>query len=331
MNELLSADELSELLEAVNEGQAPAAVEGEGERSRTVQAFDFRQPARLSPQQSRTLQQRHDVAASALATVLTDAVGAPVEVSLVAVEAVTFGAFNGALSAPACIQTFRADPGGHRGLLCLDAPLAFAVIERLLGGKGQALEQPRPLTAIEQAVVAGPLDRLLGRLAEVWRGVAPVALTPEALALSPKAAHILDGRDIVLQVLFAVGGDVCVGDMSLCVPLPFVHQMLPQDEPGLPEGERAARCEAVEALRRALAAAPVRVGVELGRTAITVLELLRLRPGHVVTLDRQVGDPLDVTVERAPYLAGRPGLVGHKLGVQIAPRPTQARKGEAQP
>lgn len=331
MNELLSADELSDLLEAVNEGQAPAAAHGEGARPRTVQAFDFRQPVRLSRQQSRVLQQLHDAAASALSTVLAETVAAPVEVSLVAVEAVTFGAFNGALPTPACIQAFRADPGGHRGLLCLDAPLAFAVIERLLGGKGQALEQPRPLTAIEQAVVLGPLERLLERLAEVWRGVAPVELLPDALALSPKAAHILSGREVVLQVLFAVGGEVCVGDLSLCVPLALVHQMLPQDDPSLSGGDAGAAPEAAEALRRAVGAAPVRVGAELGRTAITVLELLRLQPGQVLRLDRCVDDPLDVTVERTPYLTGRPGLAGHNLGVQITADPPHANRGGPQP
>ena len=338
MNELLSADELGDLLEAVSGGDAPAAPTGESARERSIQPLDFRKPGRLSREQLRTLQQLHDAAAIALSSVLSDVLSAPVEVSLVAVEAVTFGAFNNALPTPVCIQTLRAGVrdaqspskgGDHRGLFCLDIPLAFGIVERLLGGRGQALEQSRPLTDIEQAVISGPLEALLARVAGAWRAIAPLELTPDALEMSPKAAQILGGREVVLQVIFAVGGDACVGDLSFCLPLALVEQLLPRDDPDLGaalEG-RTAEPVALDAMRRAVGAAPVRVAAELARTEVSVLELLSLRPGHVIRLDKAVGDPLDVTVERTPHLAGRPGLVGHKLGIQIAHPHPQARKG----
>ena len=328
MNELLSADELSDLLEAVSEGQPGGAPGGPAARERSIQALDFRAPGLLSREQLRLLQQLHDAAAVAFSCTLSDAVSAPVEVTVASVDAVAFGAFSNALPASACIQTFRADPGGHRGLLCLDMPLAFGIIERLLGGRGQALEQLRPLTAVEQAVAVGPLEALLERLAAAWATVAPVELRPEALAMSPQSAQVLGGREVVLQVLFAIGGDVCVGDLSLCLPLSFVEQLLP-GRGAL--GRGAADPEALHALRQAVGAAPVRVAAELGRADISVLDLLGLQPGHVIRLDRRTDDPLDVTVERTPYLAGRPGLVGHTLAIQITDDPPRARKGAAQP
>ena len=108
MNELLSADELSDLLEAVSEGQPGGAPGGPAARERSIQALDFRAPGLLSREQLRLLQQLHDAAAVAFSCTLSDAVSAPVEVTVASVAAAAFGAFSNALPASACIQTFRA-------------------------------------------------------------------------------------------------------------------------------------------------------------------------------------------------------------------------------
>ena len=346
MKELLSADELSDLLTAVGEGDAPAAPAGSGVERR-VQSIDFRKPSRLSRDQLRALQQLHDAAAVALSSALSDILHAPVEVSLVAVEAVTYGTFNSALPTPACIQTFcaraaerrggsegpGAEPVEGRGLLAMDIPLAFGIIERLLGGRGQALEQPRPLTDIEQAVVTAPLLSITERLAAAWGAVARVELRPEALEMSPKAAQIHAVQEVVVQIIFALGGEVCVGDLNVCLPLSFVEQLLPRAAPDLAAvlEERTTRADGDEAMRRAVSAAPVRVAAELGRARLSVLDLLDLQPGYVVRLDRCVDDPLTVTVERTPHLVGRPGLVGQKLGLRITDVAPQALKGATTP
>lgn len=325
MNELLSADELSDLLTAVNEGQAPAAVAAGDEPERAVQVLDFRKPSRLSRDQLRAIQQLHDSVAVALSSALSDAVQAPIEVSLVAVEAVAFGAFNAALPSPSCIQTFRAvsadaaRPIATRGLVALDIPLAFSIIERLLGGRGQALERTRPLTDIEKAVVAGPLHTITERLASAWQRFAPMEFRPASIEMNPKSAQILAVQEVALQIIFALGGDACVGDLHVCLPLPMIEQLLPRGgfDLGALLGDRASEADDSATLRRAVGAAPVRVAAELGQVALSVRDLIGLKPGDVLRLDRRLGDPLDVTVESTPHLAGQPGLVGPKVGLQI--------------
>lgn len=44
----------------------------------------------------------------------------------------------------------------------------------------------------------------------------------------------------------------------------------------------------------------VRLTVEVGRTEMTIRDLLRLSEGSVVELDRLAGDPLDVLVNGTP-------------------------------
>ena len=59
------------------------------------------------------------------------------------------------------------------------------------------------------------------------------------------------------------------------------------------------------------------VTVELGRTRLLMRELLSLRPGSVVELDRHVGAPVDVFVNSTLLAHGEVVVVDDELGVRI--------------
>lgn len=59
------------------------------------------------------------------------------------------------------------------------------------------------------------------------------------------------------------------------------------------------------------------VAVELGRTTMLVKELLNLRAGSLVELDRQVGSPVDVLVNGTPLARGEVVVVDDELGVRL--------------
>ena len=59
------------------------------------------------------------------------------------------------------------------------------------------------------------------------------------------------------------------------------------------------------------------VTVELGRTRLLMKDLLSLRPGSVVELDRHVGAPVDVFVNSTLLAHGEVVVVDDELGVRI--------------
>lgn len=66
-----------------------------------------------------------------------------------------------------------------------------------------------------------------------------------------------------------------------------------------------------------LANIKVRMTVEVGRTEMTIQDLLRLGEGAVVELDRMAGDPLDILVNGTPIARGEVVLVGERLGIRF--------------
>lgn len=62
---------------------------------------------------------------------------------------------------------------------------------------------------------------------------------------------------------------------------------------------------------------PVTVSMEIGRTLITIHDLLRLNKGSVVELDRVAGDPLDIFVNQTLIARGEVVVVNDKFGLRI--------------
>ncbi|WED43744.1 flagellar motor switch protein FliN [Legionella cardiaca] len=62
---------------------------------------------------------------------------------------------------------------------------------------------------------------------------------------------------------------------------------------------------------------PVGVTVEIGRTKMTIRNLLQLNQGGIVALDRLAGEPLDVLVNGTLVAHGEVVVVNDKFGVRL--------------
>ncbi|MFO1503121.1 MAG: flagellar motor switch protein FliN [Steroidobacteraceae bacterium] len=61
----------------------------------------------------------------------------------------------------------------------------------------------------------------------------------------------------------------------------------------------------------------VRLSLEIGRTQITIRDLLKLAPGSVVEFARPAGDPLDVLVNDRLVAHGEVVMVNDRYGVRF--------------
>jgi len=62
---------------------------------------------------------------------------------------------------------------------------------------------------------------------------------------------------------------------------------------------------------------PVSLSLEVGRTSMSVGELLQLNQGSVVELDRLAGEPLDVLVNGTLVAHGEIVVVNDKFGIRL--------------
>jgi flagellar motor switch protein FliN/FliY len=62
---------------------------------------------------------------------------------------------------------------------------------------------------------------------------------------------------------------------------------------------------------------PMEITVELGRSRMTIQELLALSPGSVIELDKLAGEPLDILVNDRLIARGEAVVINDKFGIRI--------------
>lgn len=85
------------------------------------------------------------------------------------------------------------------------------------------------------------------------------------------------------------------------------------------EGSDAELLQSFDAMVSAdvLQSVPVTLSVEVGRTRLKIRDLLRLKQGSVIELERNAGEPLDLLVNNTVVAQGEVVLVNDRYGVRL--------------
>ena len=81
--------------------------------------------------------------------------------------------------------------------------------------------------------------------------------------------------------------------------------------------ELASEQNGVEVNLESILDVPVTLAMEVGRTQISIRNLLQLTQGSVVELDRAAGEPLDVFVNGTLVAHGEVVVVNEKFGIRL--------------
>jgi len=316
--EILSQDEIDALLEALSSGTLDVEAIKQKE-TKKIKVYDFKRPDKFSKDQIRGLQMIHESFARLLTTTLSARVRSVVQMKVVSVDQVTYEEFTRSLLNPTVLVLFSLEPLEGTSILEINPSLIFAIIDRLLGGRGEPLRKPRELTDIEVTVVRRLIDDFLSVLEEAWGHVVELKLRFEGLETNPQFVQIAPPNDMTAVVtLDAKVGDI-EGMINLCFPYfilePIVSKLSAQYWFSAIRKETPP--EMLENLKRRLERVRIPVSVELGTSSITVEELLNLDVGDVILLNEKVNSLVSIKVGEKVKFKGKVGTVGRKLAVRV--------------
>jgi len=283
-----------------------------------VLPWSFAQPARLAREKRLVFEGVLADTARAWQPWLAARLQLPIEVAADAVEPVPMSEWIESFDEPACAFGFRL--GGRangNGVLDLGAGVAFAFVDRLLGGPGDPIGPHRPLTALEQALVRSVIDRLL----EDWRDACRdrLALEPSITSYEPAAGTIAIAAPNapVLVSHLALRAPTFTGLIAIGVPLAAVEPLVAAAGP--PAAPAPAVLPATRArLRHGLEQARVTATVRLPAIQLKARAVLALQPGHVIETGVPVQGIAELHVNGKPCFTGMLGQRNGRMAVRIA-------------
>jgi len=316
--EILSQEEIDGLLAALTSGKVTADQLHEEEQERRIRVYDFRRPNKFSKEQINFFEVVYDNYARTVATFLSAQLRISVQMSVLSVEQLTYEEFIRSLPDPSIMVIFNMNPLQGNGVLEIQSPIAFSIIDRLFGGDGKHTVN-RVLTEIERTIVSRLSQQMLDISRESWANVIDIYPQVEMIESNPQFVQIVSPSEIVILISLATTVGQIDGIINFCLPYIVLEPVLDKLSAhywffsDFKEDNPAHR----QFLQQQIESAKIPLKVILGTTTVTVRDLLSIQVGDVVPVDRRINHSLDVYVGNRRKFAAKPGKLHNRLAIQI--------------
>ena len=220
---------------------------------------------------------------------------------------------------PTSLHLFRMEPLPGLGMLVLDSPLVFSLLETFFGGSGpgQSKVEGRDFTTIENKLINKVVTLALADLEKAWEPVHSLRFTLERSETNPQFTEMVNPDEVMICVSFELGLEEPIGLITFCLSYSTLEPIRERLETPYHRQEEESESAWAEVLKKHLRQVTVEMAMEVGGTQIPARQLLELDPGDVLVLDKDYTEPLVVKVESVPKFNGFAGLWRGKKAFRV--------------
>ncbi|MBI3985831.1 MAG: flagellar motor switch protein FliM [Lentisphaerae bacterium] len=331
MTEMLSQDEVDALLNAVQKGEVDVAEPpADQTQQRKVEPYDFHKPHLISNEQLRGLQIIHDTFAKGLQSNLSGLLRTAIEVKLVAIDQLLYSEFVLSLYNPTFLTVVKCLPLTGTALIEMNLAIIMAIIDRLLGGTGATVPEPRELTPLELSIVRSVVNATLEEMHMAWVStVDNIKFEVDSHDFNPEFLRIAPPEASVLSVTLDWRIGEATGVINICYPFSVIKPILPKltsDSMVMKSSGVQSEQEKKRVLQSMMGVA-LDVSAVLGRCVLTADQVVNLTPGDVICLETRYDRPVEVVIEGKHCYLAEIGQRHGKLAVRLQ-APVTAREEE---
>ncbi len=305
------------LAEMMNQpGERPKTEDGK----KSIQPYNFWSPARFSKEQMRAVELVHEDLSERLTTSLPTFLRTNVRPHLVHMEQGRFADFIKDFPVNTLFHMISLAPLPGHMVLTMSQNVSYLILEQRLGGKIEGRVTARALTEIDQSLLRGLVEHMLGDMKIAWSKVVPLEPSLEDSTVNQHWVTMMMGNERIILLTIEISIQGVTGTMSLFIPFntlkPITNVLNPhiwiagrkeqQQDPAL-------RQAAIRTMQRAV----IPIKVILGNADVTLRDLLNLSVGDVIELDQTIDSPMVVQVANKKQFYGKVGRARKNIGIQI--------------
>ena len=313
MAEILSQQEIDALLSALNNGELQAS--DVTEKKEKVKVYDFKRAMRYSKEQLRSITRIHENFTRLLTSYLSAQLRTFVQIEIDLVDQVNYQEFIASIPSRTILNVFEVKPMDEKMVMEINPQVAYAILERLLGGQGDPSTRSGTLTEIETVLIQKIFTRAFEMYKEAWKTIENINVKWEAIESNPQFIQIASPNETVIIIALRTTIGDTTGRMTLCLPHLIVEPVLPKlsthqmlsfmSKTNVPQQDK---------LKQNLDNVAVPVIAEIGKATLQVSDLFNLQIGDVIGIET---GKLQVKVGQLTRFLGNPGLQKGHYAVQI--------------
>lgn len=318
MGEVLSQEEIDSLLSALSSGEVDMQdIQSKEEKS--VKNYDFKRPTKFSKEQLRTLELIFEHYGRLLSTNLPAYLRKNVTVTVVTSETITFNEFTNSLSNPVILGIANFQPLKGNIIIDMGSEVGYAILDRMLGGQGRAIEKMRDFSEIELNILNRIMAVCTDLLREPWKNVLDITPYIERIETNTQFAQIIAPNEMIALVTLSIKIGEVEGFLNMCLPFLTIQDIVDNlntkfwftNKNNSNDEDQSVYIESM------LQKVDVPVKAVLGKSSIPVKDFLGLQVGDVIKLGTRVDSEMDVYVDKIKKFSAVPGKERDKYAVRV--------------
>ena len=317
--DVLSQNEIDALLSALSSGEMDAEQLKE-EEDKKVKVYDFKRALRFSKDQIRSISRIHDNFARLLSTYFSGQLRTYVNINVASVDQIPYEEFIRSIPAMTILNVYSVEPLEGRIIFEYNPNIAYAMLDRMLGGRGASINKIENLTEIETTLMSQLFEKGIDNLKEAWSSVVDMEPHLEEFEVNPQFLQLVSPNETVVVVSLETTVGESSGMINICIPHIVLESVIPRLSVHYwmqNERTKEREPEEIELLSSHIKKTTMEMSVNLGKAFITVEDLLHLKKEDIIVLDQLIDQPLDMLVEGEQKYKVQPGKRKDKLAVQV--------------
>lgn len=285
------------------------------QRERATTRCNFRASGLLSNESTRQLKSLHESFARTLSHSLDLFLGSPVDVKFVNIDQVGAREFSAAVSTGSYLVPFSILPLQERVLAKFENGLLFPLLDLLLGGPGEPIEQVRELTEIDEELFRSVTELIAAQLERAWR-ISTVSVSPLASVKPALMGQLFAMEERVVTLQFEIRLATAVSSFTLALPMSFSSGLVRNHGDAGRRNEASANARLRFRERMLLCDMPL--SVDLAELSIPLGDVIGLEAGSVLNLRAPVQTPILLRVAGHPIFEVTPVRRGEYKAAQLS-------------
>lgn len=317
--EVLSQSEIDALLSAISTGEMDADELKKETNEKKVKVYDFKRALRFSKDQIRSLTRIHENFARLLTTFFSAQLRTYVQITVASADQIPYEEFIRSIPKMTILNVFEVPPLDGRILMEVNPNIAYAMMDRMMGGKGSSINKVENLTEIETKIMTTTFERSFEHLREAWETLEDIEPMLADFEVNPQFLQMVSPNETVVVISLNTTIGETTGMINICIPHVVLEPIIPKLSVHywMQTDKKDREPQEVALLERRIKKADLPVAVELGEAEITIQDFLMMDVGDVIELRQHIENPLTIKVAEVPKFAGQAGKLNKKIAVQI--------------
>jgi flagellar motor switch protein FliM len=316
---ILSQEEVDALLRGISGGEIETEI-SEFHDPSDIMTYDLTSQDRIIRGRMPTLEMTNEKFTRMFRTTLSSLLRKVTSVSAISTDMVKFGEFLKTIPVPTSMHIFKLDPLRGSGLIIVESKIIFMLVDIIFGGTGKNTFkiEGREFTAIENNIIKKVVLSALGDIQKSWQSLIELNISYQRSEINPQFVQLVPPTDVVVVSNFEIEVEYSSGIISLCIPYSTLEPIRDKLQAGYQSEQLEIDKTWINRFKSGLFSSKVDLTTYLGGAQINTGEVVQLKKGDVIPLDRYLTDPLDIFVEGVLKFRGNPVIYKGNQAIQVS-------------